>query len=84
MFRAQARAAEMINNDPYRYVHYFVTESKGLLEPQDLNTTRLLYGPPAPYTAERFEDTYRWMQGYPDLVAPGATYDAVVDNRAWD
>ncbi len=84
MFRAQARAAEMINNDPSRYVHYFVTESKGLLEPQDLNTTRLLYGPPAPYTAERFEDTYRWMQGYPDLVAPGATYDAVVDNRAWD
>jgi hypothetical protein len=23
------------------------------------------------------------MQGYPDLVAPGATYDEVVDNRAW-
>ena len=84
MFRAQATAAEMINNDPSRYVHYFVTESKGLLEPQDLNTTRLLYGPPAPYTAERFEDTYRWMQGYPDLVAPGATYDTVVDNRAWN
>ena len=84
MFRAQATAAEMINNDPSRYVHYFVTESKGLLEPQDLNMTRLLYGPPAPYTAERFEDTYRWMQGYPDLVAPGATYDTVVDNRAWD
>ena len=84
MFRAQATAAEMINNDPSRYVHYFVTESKGLLEPQDLNTTRLLYGPPAPYTAERFEDTYRWMQGYPDLVASGATYDAVVDNRAWN
>ena len=84
MFRAQARAAEMINNDPSRYVHYFVTESKGLLEPQDLNTTRLLYGPPAPYTAERFEDTYRWMQGYPDLVASGGTYDTVVDNRAWN
>jgi len=84
MFRAQARAAEMINNDPSRYVHYFVTESKGLLEPQDLNTTRLLYGPPAPYTPERFEDTYRWMQGYPDLVASGATYDTVVDNRAWN
>jgi NitT/TauT family transport system substrate-binding protein len=84
MFRAQATAAELINNDPSRYVHYFVTESKGLLEPQDLNMTRLLYGPPAPYTAERFEDTYRWMQGYPDLVAPGATYDTVVDNRAWD
>ena len=44
---------------------------------------RLLYGPPAPYTRERFQDTYRWMQGYPNLVAPGATYEEVVDNRAW-
>jgi NitT/TauT family transport system substrate-binding protein len=84
MFRAQAKAAELINNDPSKYIHYFVTEAKGLLEPQDLNTTRLLYGPPAPYTAERFEDTYRWMQGYPDLVSPGATYETVVDNKAWN
>ena len=84
MFRAQARAAEMINNDPSKYVHYFVNEAKGLLDPQDLNTTRLLYAPPAPYTVERFEDTYRWMQGYPDLVATGARYEEVVDNRAWD
>jgi hypothetical protein len=37
-----------------------------------------------PYTRERFEDTYDWMLGYPDLVAPGATYDSVVDNRAWE
>ncbi len=84
MFRAQAKAADMINNDPSKYVHYFVDEAKGRLEPQDLNTSRLLYGPPAPYTQERFEDTYRWMRGYPDLVAPGATYEEVVDNRAWD
>ena len=84
MFRAQARAAEMINNDPLKYVHYFVNEAKGLLDSQDLNTTRLLYAPPAPYTVERFEDTYRWMQGYPDLVATGARYEEVVDNRAWD
>ena len=84
MFRAQARAAEMINNDPEKYVHYFVEESKGRLEPKDLDTRRLLYGPPAPYTRERFEDTYRWMLGYPDLVAPGAVYEDVVDNRAWE
>ena len=83
MFRAQARSAEMINNDPSKYVHYFVNEAKGLLDPQDLNKTRLLYAPPAPYTMERFEDTYRWMQGYPDLVATGASYSEVVDNRAW-
>ena len=79
MFRAQARAAEMINNNPAKYVHYFVDEAKGLLEPQELQTWRLLYGPPTPYTRERFEDTYNWMQGYPDLVAPGAVYEEVVD-----
>jgi NitT/TauT family transport system substrate-binding protein len=83
MFRAQARAAAMINQDPAKYAHYFVAEAKGLLEPHELQTGRLLYGPPAPYTRERFQDTYRWMQGYPDLVAPGATYEEVVDNRAW-
>ena len=83
MFRAQARAAEMINNDPSKYVHYFVDEAKGHLESQDLNTSRLLYASPAPYTAERFEDTYRWMRSYPDLIASGATYEEVVDNRAW-
>ena len=48
-----------------------------------MQTWRLLYGPPAPYTRERFQDTYRWMQGYPNLVAAGATYEEVVDNRAW-
>ena len=83
MFRAQARAAALINNDPTQYAHYFVAEAKGLLEPHELQTWRLLYGPPAPYTRERFQDTYRWMQGYPNLVAAGATYEEVVDNRAW-
>jgi hypothetical protein len=83
LFRAQARAAARINTDPAPYAHYFVAEAQGLLEPQDLQTWRLLYGPPAPYTRERFQDTYWWMQGYPNLVAPGATYEEVVDNRAW-
>ena len=83
MFRAQARAADMINNDPAKYVHYFVNEANGRLEAQDLQTRRLLYSPPVPYTRERFEDTYQWMRGYPDLVAPGAVYEEVVDNRAW-
>ena len=83
MFRAQANAAEMINDNPAKYVHYFVDEAKGLLEPQELQTWRLLYGPPTPYTRERFEDTYNWIQGYPDLVAPGAVYEEVVDDRAW-
>jgi hypothetical protein len=27
-------------------------------------------------------DTYRWTLGW-NLVAPGATYENTVDNRAW-
>jgi NitT/TauT family transport system substrate-binding protein len=83
MFRAQARAAALINRNPGRYAHYLLKEVKDLLEPQELQTWRLLYGPPAPYTRERFQATYDWMRSYPDLVAPGATYESVVDNRAW-
>ena len=84
MFRAQERAAEMINNDPRRFEHYFVTESGGLLEPGELQVARLLYAAPTPYTRERFEDTYNWMRGYPDLVAANATFEETVDNRAWE
>jgi NitT/TauT family transport system substrate-binding protein len=84
MFRAEAEAAHMINTHPARYAHYLTAEARGLLEPHELQTWRLLYAPPAPYTQERFERTYQWMLGYPDLVTPGATYEAVVDNRAWE
>src|ERR671923_1424734 len=84
MFRAEARAAEMINQNPGKYAHYLIQEAHGLLEPHELQTWRLLYGPPMPYTRERFERTYQWMLGFPDLVTPGATYAAVVDNRAWE
>lgn len=84
MFRAQAAAAEMINNNPEKYEHYFLAEAKGLLEPGELNGWRLLYGPPVPYTRERFDYTYNWMLSYPDLVTPGATYESTVDNRAWE
>jgi NitT/TauT family transport system substrate-binding protein len=84
MFRAEARAAEMINQNPGKYAHYLAQEGQGLIEPHELQTWRLLYGPPMPYTRERFEATYDWMLSYPDLVAPGATYDSVVDNRAWE
>ena len=84
MFRAQSAAAEMINNNPEKYEHYFLAEAKGLLEPGELNGWRLLYGPPVPYTRERFDYTYNWMLSYPDLVSPGATYESTVDNRAWE
>jgi NitT/TauT family transport system substrate-binding protein len=84
MFRAEAEAANMINANPGRYAHYITAEARGLLEPHELQTWRLLYAPPAPYTRERFERTYQWMLGYPELVTPGATYESVVDNRAWE
>jgi len=84
MFRAEAEAANMINANPAPYTHYITEEARGLLEPGELQTWRLLYAPPAPYTRERFERTYEWMLGYPELVTQGATYESVVDNRAWE
>ena len=84
MFRAEGVAAKMINADPKRYSHYFINEVQGLLERDDFQTWRLLYGPPVPYTKERFDDTYSWMLGYPGLVESGSTYEQVVDNRAWE
>jgi NitT/TauT family transport system substrate-binding protein len=84
MFRAETEASNMINANPARYAHYITEEARGLLEPNELQTWRLLYAPPAPYTRERFERTYQWMLGYPELVTPGATYESVVDNRAWE
>ena len=84
MFRAEARAAALINQHPGKYAHYLLKEAQGLLEPHELQTWRLLYGPPMPYTPERFAATYEWMLSYPGLIAPGATYDTAVDNRAWE
>mgnify|MGYP003288223541 CR=1 FL=1 len=83
MFRAEARAAEMINQTPGKYAPYLIQEAHGLLAPHELQTWRLLYAPPMPYTRERFEATYEWMQSYPGLLASDATYETVVDNRAW-
>src|SRR5712691_3184911 len=83
MFRAEAKAAELINANPARYAHYLVAEAQGLLAPHELQTWRLLYGPPMPYTRERYTATYEWMLSYPELITPGATYETTVDNRAW-
>jgi NitT/TauT family transport system substrate-binding protein len=82
MFRAQARAVELIEKDPAPYVHYFIAETGGLLEPHELATWRLLHAPPQPYTRERFEDTYDWTVKW-NMTVPGATYENTVDNRAW-
>jgi NitT/TauT family transport system substrate-binding protein len=82
MFRAQARAVELIEKDPTPFAHYLVAETGGLLEPHELQTWRLLHAPPQPYTRERFDDTYNWTVKW-DMTVPGATYENTVDNRAW-
>ena len=84
MFRAESVAAEMINAAPNKYAHYFLNEVEGLLEPDEFQGWRLLYGPPVPYTRQRFDDTYAWMLSYPGLIDTGSTYEDAVDNRAWE
>ena len=83
MFRAQARAVELLEKDPRPYIHYLVAETGGLLEAGELQTWRLLHAPPQPYTRERFEDTYNWTVKW-NMVVPGATFENTVDNRAWE
>jgi NitT/TauT family transport system substrate-binding protein len=82
MFRAQARAVELIEKDPSPFVQYLVAETGGLLDAKDFQTWRLLHAPPQPYTRERFEDTYQWTVKW-NMTVPGATYENTVDNRAW-
>jgi ABC-type nitrate/sulfonate/bicarbonate transport system substrate-binding protein len=82
MFRAEASAADAIQKSPERYAHYLIEEAGGLLDLKDLKLSRILNAAPEPYTRERFEHTYQWTLGW-GLVAPGATYENTVDNRAW-
>jgi NitT/TauT family transport system substrate-binding protein len=83
MFRAQARAVEVLEKDPTPYIHYLIAETGGLLEPSDFQTWRLLHAAPQPYTRERFDDTYNWTVKW-NMVVSGATYENTVDNRAWE
>jgi hypothetical protein len=62
---------------------FIIAETGGLLEPNELQTWRLLHAPPQPYTRERFDDTYEWTVGW-NMTVPGATYENTVDNRAWE
>jgi NitT/TauT family transport system substrate-binding protein len=82
MFRAQARAVKEIERDPTPYVHYFIRETGGLLEPHEFQTWRLLHAAPQPYTRERWDDTYNWSVKW-NMTVAGATYENIVDNRGW-
>ena len=83
MFRAQARAVELIEKDPTPFVHYLIAETGGLLQPHELQSWRLLHAAPQPYTRERFDDTYDWTVKW-GMTVPGATFENTVDNRAWE
>ena len=82
MFRAQARAVEALEKDPSPFIKYFVAETGGRIEERDFQSWRLLHGPPAEYTRERFDDEYNWTVKW-NMTVPGATYENTVDNRAW-
>jgi NitT/TauT family transport system substrate-binding protein len=82
MFRAQAEACKVLEQDPTPFIHYFIAETGGLLEPKEFQAWRLLHAPPQPYTRERFDDTYNWTVKW-GMTVPGATYETIVDNRAW-
>ena len=75
MFRAQARAADALNEDPTPFLHYLVAEGQGRIEEKDVQSWRLLHAHPKPYTRERFEDTYNWMLSW-GLTSPGASYES--------
>lgn len=83
MFRAQARACELLERNPRPYVKYLVAETGGLLREDEFQTWRLLNAPPQPYTRERWDDTYNWTVAW-NMTVPGATFDNTVDNRAWE
>ena len=83
MFRAQARAVEVLEKDPSPFIKYFVAETGGRIEERDFQSWRLLHGPPTEYTRERFDDEYNWTVKW-NMTVPGATYDNTVDNRAWE
>src|SRR5260221_244165 len=57
MFRAQARACEVLEKDPRPYVKYLVAETGGLLQPHEFQNLGLLNAPPQPYTRESWEET---------------------------
>jgi NitT/TauT family transport system substrate-binding protein len=83
MFRAQARAVEVLEKDPSPFIKYFVAETGGRIEERDFQSWRLLHGPPTEYTRERFDDEYNWTVKW-NMTVPGATFENTVDNRAWE
>ena len=82
IFRAQARACEVLAKDPTPYIPYFIKETGGRLEAKDFRHQRLLHAPPQPYTRERWDDTYNWTVSW-NMTMSDSSYERIVDNRAF-
>ena len=81
--RAVRKAVHRINADKLKYVHYLIEQIPshlGTMEPHEMDLRRLRYVDPQPYTETEFEESYQWMLSW-NLAAPGATYEALVENR---
>lgn len=82
--RAEIKAVHVINKDKRKWLHYLIEalpeDVRGTVTPDDFYLPRLRFVEPEPYTREEFERAYAWMQSW-DLIAGGASYDDVVDNR---
>ena len=90
MFRAEAAAADAIDRDPGRYVHYLVEEAGGLLDPRDVKVARILNAPPEQYTRERFDRyaeqlaiiTGLWETAVGETFSYSGQYYTVTDSPA--
>ena len=81
--RAIVRAVADINDDIRPYLHHFVDEvpaDLGSIEESDLQTWRLRFTDPAPYTQDEFDQTYRWLLKW-GLIEPDSDFQSLVDNR---
>ena len=86
--RAVGNAADMINADKRKYLHYLIDDPSfaeaaakyGGLTPEDFHLPRLRYTRPAVYTDEMVEDTYNWLTRWGLLSDEACTAD-LVDNR---
>jgi len=82
--RAEIKAIRLINNDKKRWLHYLIEALpetvRGAITEDDFYLPRLRFIEPEPYTRVEFDRAYQWMRSW-GLIAEGASYDGVVDNR---
>ncbi|GAB3912351.1 hypothetical protein GCM10011575_37290 [Microlunatus endophyticus] len=84
--RAIRKAVADISSDVRPYLHYFVDEvpeDLGSISENDIQTWRLRYTDPAPYSQKEFDQTYRWLLKW-GLVESGSDFGSLVTNQLPD